>query len=288
MKRTITRNLLFVILFVSVFILLQSAATLAVAGVAAVSTHHSFASVSAGLQGGGNGELYAVASVFASLTTIAIFWKARWATVSRVYLRSKPWGVLFWTAMLALGTILPSEFLSEKVQLTMPESYLRLFENVMSTPWGYAALGLLAPIAEEMVFRGAVLRLLLNMLDRQWHWIPIALSAAVFGLVHMNWAQGTHAFVIGLALGWMYYRTGSIVPGILLHWLNNTVAYVMFRILPDMNDGKLTDLFHGSDRLMYGGLFFSLCILIPAVFQLNMRMRRDRCRPGVFPDTFKL
>ena len=43
-----------------------------------------------------------------------------------------------------------------------------------------------------------------------------------------------------------------------------------------MNDGKLIDLFHGNDRMMYGGLFFSLCIFLPALFQLGMRMKRAK------------
>ena len=39
-----------------------------------------------------------------------------------------------------------------------------------------------------------------------------------------------------------------------------------------MNDGKLIDLFHGDDRMMYGGLFFSLCIFVPSLLQLMRRM----------------
>ncbi|GAB6983118.1 CPBP family intramembrane glutamic endopeptidase [Prevotella dentasini] len=274
MKGSVVRNLLFVVLFVAVFVLLQNVVALTAAGLVAVATSQSFSAVLGSLQGAENGGLYAVISVFFSLVVIAVFWKTGWTPVSRSYLRSKPWTVLAWVVLLALGSILPSEFLSEKAQLMMPEGYQQLFENIMKSPWGYVALGLLVPVSEEMVFRGAVLRCLLNMSDRRWHWIPIVLSAAVFGLIHLNLAQGVHAFFIGLLLGWMYYRTESIVPCVLFHWINNSVAYIMFHLLPDMNDGKLIDLFHGSDRLMYGGLFFSLCILIPSVLQLNMRMKR--------------
>ena len=132
----------------------------------------------------------------------------------------------------------------------------------------------MAPIAEEVVFRGAVLRTLLDIFGSRTHWAAIVFSALVFGAIHLNLAQGTHAFLVGLLLGWMYYRTGSILPGVLFHWVNNTVAYLMFNFMPQMNDGKLIDLFHGSERMMYGGLFFSLCILIPSLFQLGMRMKK--------------
>ena len=142
----------------------------------------------------------------------------------------------------------------------------------MRTSWGYLALGIMAPIAEEAVFRGAVLRTLLDIFGSRAHWAAIVFSALVFGAIHLNLAQGTHAFLVGLLLGWMYYRTGSILPGVLFHWVNNTVAYLMFNFMPQMNDGKLIDLFHGSERMMYGGLFFSLCILVPSILQLGKRM----------------
>ena len=130
----------------------------------------------------------------------------------------------------------------------------------------------MVPIAEEIVFRGAIQHTLQVALGKRYPWIAIVISALIFGFIHFNLAQGVHAFVIGLFLGWMYYRTGSILPGFVFHWVNNSVAYLMFNLLPEMNDGKLIDLFHGDDRMMYGGLFFSLCIFVPSLLQLMRRM----------------
>ena len=58
----------------------------------------------------------------------------------------------------------------------------------------------------------------------------IVFSSLVFGVVHGNWVQAPFAFVIGLALGWMYYRTGSLLPGILMHFVNNSTAVLGFLI----------------------------------------------------------
>lgn len=209
-----------------------------------------------------------------SLLTLLLFARLRWSPVSRVWLASHPWTTLAWVFMLALGTILPSEWVVEKFQLTMPDTTTQLFESVMREPMGYLAIGILGPVAEEMVFRGAVLRSLLKLFPAKAHWWPILISAVLFGAVHMNMAQFVHALPIGLLLGWMYYRTGSIIPGLLFHWVNNTVAYFMFNIMPQMADGKLIDLFHGNDRMMWMGLGFSVCILLPSLFQLHMRMKR--------------
>ncbi len=209
-----------------------------------------------------------------SLLTLLLFARLRWSPVSRVWLASHPWTTLAWVFMLALGTILPSEWVVEKFQLTMPDTTAQLFESVMREPMGYLAIGILGPVAEEMVFRGAVLRSLLKLFPAKDHWWPILISAVLFGAVHMNMAQFVHALPIGLLLGWMYYRTGSIIPGLLFHWVNNTVAYFMFNIMPQMADGKLIDLFHGNDRMMWMGLGFSVCILLPSLFQLHMRMKK--------------
>lgn len=209
-----------------------------------------------------------------SLLTMLLFARMHWSPVSRVWLASHPWTTLAWVFMLALGTILPSEWVVEKFQLTMPDSTTQLFESIMKEPTGYLAIGILGPVAEEMVFRGAVLRSLLKVFPAKVHWWPILISAVLFGAVHMNMAQFVHALPIGLLLGWMYYRTGSIIPGLLFHWVNNTVAYVMFNIMPQMGDGKLIDIFHGNDRMMWMGLGFSVCIMLPSLFQLHLRMKK--------------
>ena len=260
---------LYIILFISLFIFIQSISLLGSGYVFNL------------LSGNGkvhnvipnnSGECVAVSAVLSSLMTIVLFVAMRWAPVSRNYLRSRPWGVFVWAALLALGSILPTEYLVEKINLTMPDTTRMMFEDVMKVSWGYVAIGLMVPIAEEIVFRGAIQHTLQVVLGKRYPWIAIVISALIFGFIHFNLAQGVHAFVIGLFLGWMYYRTGSILPGFVFHWVNNSVAYLMFNLLPEMNDGKLIDFFHGDDRMMYGGLFFSLCIFVPSLLQLMRRM----------------
>lgn len=215
-----------------------------------------------------------VASVMGSIVTIGLFAWRKWSPFSRVYIKSKPWITLIWVVLLSIGTILPSEWIQEQMDLQMPKNMEQMFSAILREPWGYAAIGILAPIAEEMVFRGAMLRKLLDMFSPRQHWIPIIISALIFGAFHGNMAQLPHAMFIGLILGWMYYRTGSIVPGVVLHWVNNTVAYLLFHLIPQLNDGKLIDLFHGSERMMIMGLVCSMCILLPSLLQLFQRLKR--------------
>ena len=274
MKNDLIRDILYVVLFAAVFFLLQFITEVAGAAIYAFGHGMSVDSVLKAMAMGRYSELLTVTVVFSSLLTIALYGALKWAPVSRSYLRSKPWGVVCWIVFLALGSVLPLEWVYERIALTMPEGLAQLFDGVMKQPWGYAAIGLLVPVAEEMVFRGAILRRLISIFGDRWHWAAIAVSALIFGAMHGNLAQGLHAFIIGLILGWMYYRTKSIVPTVVFHWVNNTVAFVMFHMMPQMNDGKLIDLFHGNHTTMMLSLLFSLCIFLPALFQLTNRLKR--------------
>lgn len=210
-------------------------------------------------------------TVVVAVLTIAVFLWARYTEVSPTWLRTRPWMVLTWSVIAALGALIPSAWIQEQMP-ELPNIVEKEFDTIMATPWGYLTIGLLAPLSEEIVLRGGVLRALLQS-EKLSTWGAIAISALLFALIHMNPAQMPHAFVIGLLLGWMYYRTGSILPGVAYHWANNSVAFVLFAFYPDP-DIQLIEIFKGSQLHVYMALGFSLLILLPALFQLHMWMRR--------------
>lgn len=204
-----------------------------------------------------------------SVLTIVIFLLAKWCVVSRHWLQTRPWTALCWCVIAALGALLPSVWLQELIP-QLPNVAEEQFDMILKDRWGYLAVGLLAPFAEELVFRGAILRALLRW--KRNPWVGIVISAMLFALIHMNPAQMPHAFLIGILLGWMYYRTDSIIPGVVYHWVNNTVAYVMYNLYPNP-DMTLLDLF-GNQRTILMALGFSLCLFLPALFQLNLRLKK--------------
>lgn len=274
MKNNPTLRLVFdVLTFLLVFLAIQSIVLLVAQPIQAYVAGVSCAEVSAGLLKGQYGMMNAVSMLVSSVLTLFIYTRARWATLSRRWLDTHQWGVLCWTVTLALGTILPLEWLYEQLQIAVPANYQQLFDGIMREPLGYVAVGLLVPLAEELVFRGAVLRVLLAFFERR-PWVAIAISAALFGVVHGNLAQGVHAFLIGLLLGWLYHRSGSIAPGVVFHWVNNSVAYILATLVPQMGDGQLIDFFHGSERVMWLGLLCSLCVFLPSLYQLAGRIRK--------------
>ena len=212
-----------------------------------------------------------ISGIVSSLITILLFTKAKWTLWSRDYLATRPWDVVIWVVVLGFGIIIPSMWLQEKLDVNMSDDMEKMFEDICRSPFGYLSIAIITPWAEEVVFRGAVLRKLLQIFSHQMHWIAIIISAIIFGVAHGNAAQGIHAFISGLLLGWMFYRTGSIIPGVAHHWANNTAAYVMYHVYH--NPQSLTDIIGPGTRPLLLALLFSLCIFLPALYQLNQRMK---------------
>lgn len=210
-----------------------------------------------------------VPTAVVGIVTIIVFLLTKWTVVSRHWVQTRPWVALFWCVLAALGVLIPSSWFQEQMP-ELPNIAEESFDLILKDRWGYFVVGLLAPLSEEIVFRGAVLRSLLRWKENPW--VGIVISALLFALIHMNPAQMPHAFLIGLLLGWMYYRTDSIVPGVMYHWVNNTVAYVLYNFYPDP-DMRLIDLF-GSQRSVLMALVFSLCIFLPSLYQLHLTLRK--------------
>ena len=261
--------------YIIVFILVQLMATYAVLTVASMLDGHDFVTaVKAAVMGGvpGTATLLIITSAVYSVILLVMFLSRKWCVASPTYLRTKPWGVFFWAGVAAMGTLLPSEVYQEL--LPLPDFSTQELMQVMSSRWGYLTICIFAPLVEEVVFRGAVLRSLLQRMDSRWG--AIALSALFFALVHLNPAQMPHAFLIGLLLGWMYERTRSILPGIMVHWVNNTVVYVVYNLLPNLSEKPICDLFGGDWKRIALSVLFSILILLPALWQLHTRMKPAR------------
>ena len=84
---------------------------------------------------------------------------------------------------------------------------------------------ILAPIYEELLFRGILLRRFTSK------WSPqksIIISSIIFGVIHLNPINIVFAFALGCVLGYTYLKTKNIVIPMLLHSFNNFLAYIQF------------------------------------------------------------
>ncbi len=108
--------------------------------------------------------------------------------------------------------------------IPMPDWAIKLFEEAfnLSIP-NIIMISILAPLLEEILVRGLVLRgYLLNYTPNK----AIIASAILFGVIHMNPWQFIAGFISGLFLGYLYYKTKSLFPSILVHFINNSLAVV--------------------------------------------------------------
>jgi membrane protease YdiL (CAAX protease family) len=81
----------------------------------------------------------------------------------------------------------------------------------------------MAPLLEEILFRGMIL----STLKENMHpWIAIAISSVMFGVAHGTPIGIIYATALGLVMGWLAVRLGSIIPSLAFHIAYNaTVSY---------------------------------------------------------------
>ena len=109
--------------------------------------------------------------------------------------------------------------------LPVPEFLERIMGELMSTPEHFWAtlflMVIVAPVTEEVIFRGLILR---GFLRRFSVLQAILLSALLFGFVHLNPWQFVSASALGVMFAWWYARTQSLIPSLLGHALVNAVV----------------------------------------------------------------
>jgi len=89
-------------------------------------------------------------------------------------------------------------------------------------------VGIVAPFAEEFLFRGMIFKTLSKSMS-----IPavIIIQGVLFGIYHMNLVQGLYATFLGILFGYVTFKTKSLWPAIIMHMVNNTVATIAPLIL---------------------------------------------------------
>ena len=88
-------------------------------------------------------------------------------------------------------------------------------------------VSILAPLVEEIVFRGIIM----GSLRRFGDCFALLLSALLFAAVHINLAQAPNAFLMGLVMGYFTLCTGSLWTGVLIHMLNNSLVILLQGLL---------------------------------------------------------
>lgn len=119
-----------------------------------------------------------------------------------------------------------SEYVIEKDQSQETLiSVMTNFDTTLNFALALLAITVIAPIGEELLFRGIVQNLLLKLKMKPWS--AILVSALIFSIIHFNFNGFLSRFVLGAALGLAYYKSGNILVPILGHFTNNFVTILI-------------------------------------------------------------
>ena len=147
----------------------------------------------------------------------------------------------------------------------MQDTFLAMSRNI----FGIISITIMAPLVEELLFRGAIQGYMLRKGMKPLHAIFIA--SAIFGIIHMNPIQIPFAFVIGMIFGWLYYRTGSVVPGIIGHFINNSIACLQMATLTEEEFNTKTIEWLGEGPT-YALFAISLAVMVGMFLYLKKRL----------------
>ncbi len=115
--------------------------------------------------------------------------------------------------------------ISDKVKVAM-EPIQRMFAEAPFWPLVFV-IGVLPAVCEELAFRGFILTGFMRS-GRKWR--AIIFTAMLFGLVHGVLQQSLIACLAGVVIGYIVVQSGSLLPGVVYHVLNNTLAMAGSRI----------------------------------------------------------
>lgn len=164
---------------------------------------------------------------FAVVIAVAVSW---FETKLSAYLESAPVGlkIVIPLALMFIGLqIAISEFDNLMRYLVKPPQ--KYVEQLRSAITGshpallFISLVIIAPITEEIFFRGILLR---GMLKNHSHKVALIASSVMFGLMHINPIMILPATVIGIFLGWIFILTRSLWCCFFCHAINNLVVFI--------------------------------------------------------------
>lgn len=192
-------------------------------------------------------------------------------------------------ALVAMVLTLAGSFCADSLSSLLPPMPKWLEDALTSLTGGsfwmdFLCVSIFAPFFEEWLCRGMVLRGLLgHKVKPVW---AIVISALFFAFIHLNPWQAIPAFLLGCAMGYVYYKTGSLRLTMLMHFTNNSFALVMGHIdsLKDMDSYR--ELFPGPEYW----LILAGCVLLTALsimFYRKVRLLKPQGNCDEVPPIFE-
>ena len=149
--------------------------------------------------------------------------------IDSIRFRTLKYKTIWSVVLFSLGLIVMSDELDRIIQIYIPAPEYIVDLNHLLKPESlfggfllFFAVVILAPLGEEIIFRG----FLQQILEKQWKdsTQAVLFTALIFSLIHMNPYWFFQIYILGVFLGFLAWKTNSIVAPLILHGLNNFIA----------------------------------------------------------------
>jgi len=155
--------------------------------------------------------------------------------------------------------------------ISMPSFIREAFDDIAVSPIILIiSVTIIAPIYEEIIFRGILLKGMSKKINPV---IAIVVSALLFAIVHMNIPQGINAFLLGLVLGFIYLSTESIYLSIFAHFINNILA---------LSFSSLFSLIGGRYGIEIHGIFLFIGVILLIIACSGYNQNKIKNKPEIY------
>ncbi len=177
--------------------------------------------------------------------------------------------VLLFGIISPIGSLIPMpEYIKESfIQLVGQKGFYTFILMVIA-----------APVLEELIFRGIILE---GLLKKYSPLVSIISSSLLFGIAHFNPWQFVTGFIIGIFSGWVYYKTRSLLPSIIIHAAANLSGFAS-RLMFDFNsfmDKSLVETYGGWTNLILA-ILISIVIVSICIYYLNKEFIKTEITNG--------
>lgn len=152
------------------------------------------------------------------------------------------------------------------------ELFERIFENDYGFLGAFLKVAIVAPIVEELIFRGVIMHGFMRNYPKL---IAILVSALFFALFHLNPWQFPATFLLGLLLGWVMVITRNILACIIGHSINNILVLLSIEYWDEINQFSFF-LLEKEEQLMVSYLVAGLSL---ALIGLLATVARKQTQP---------
>ena len=152
------------------------------------------------------------------------------------------------------------------------ENILRFYES--GIVWSFLYIVIIAPVLEEMFFRGLLLR---SYLKRYSTEAAIVITALLFGVMHGQPIQIFWGFILGLLLAWLYLLTRSLWPCIIAHSFGNLTALIVYYVFydPAFSNEKQIEQDISGELLLIAASIIMFAVGIIVLIKLTYRNRKS-------------